>query len=224
MKAMILSAGQGSRLKPLTNHTPKVMIEVAGKPLICHHIEKLKACGIDDIVINLAHLGDKIKTHLGDGKQWGVSLHYSQEPTGGLETGGGLKQALPLLGDQSFIAINGDIYTDYDYSKLPSLTDQLAHLVLIPNPAHNPTGDFSLSEQGRVTDKHKEDYTFSGIALYHPKLLSSASEGKYSIVPLLNQAITNNLVSGEVYQGHWHDIGTSERLDTAREAYLRSNH
>ena len=218
MKAMILSAGRGSRLRPLTDHTPKVMIEIEGKPLIQHHIEKLRACGVTDIVVNLAHLGEKIVQYLGDGRHLGVKISYSKEPTGGLETGGGLAQALPLLGQHEFIAINGDVYSDFDYGKLPPINNQLAHLALVPNPVHNPMGDFSLDERGLLSQKREDHYTFSGIAVYHPALFANTQPGKFSVVPLLKQAMLNHQVSAEVYRGDWHDIGTIERLNHVREA------
>lgn len=208
---MILAAGRGERLKPLTNNKPKALIEVRGKPLIEHHIEKCAACGYSNIVINLAYLGNQIQDYLGDGRQYGVNISYSPEQEGGLETGGGIVNALPLLGDESFIVINADVYTDYNFSALPELGDKLAHLVLVNNPEHNQKGDFGL-KKNHLIDCQTSSHTFSGIALYHPKLFNDKQVIKQSIVPLIHQQVKNQRVSGEIYTGIWYDIGTPERL------------
>ena len=211
-KIMILAAGRGERLKPLTNTIPKALIEVRGKPLIIHHIEKCAASGYSDIVINLAHLGTKIQTALGNGKQWGVNITYSPEQSGGLETGGGIINALPLLGSNPFITINADVYTDYDFSSLPELDDQLAHLVLVENPEHNEKGDFALN-RNMLIENDTPTLTFAGIAMYHPQFFNQQQATRQSIVPLLREHATNHQVSGEVHRGLWYDVGTPERLD-----------
>lgn len=210
MKAMILAAGRGKRMMPLTQNMPKPMLKVAEKPLIEHHINNLKAAGITDIVINLAWQGDKIKDYFKDGSQFGVSINYSQEVEGGLETAGGIIQALPLLGD-SFIVINGDVYTDYDVSALKQLHLQSgeAHIVLIENPAHNPDGDFTLSHLSDESQK----YTFSGISRYHADFFKGLAHGVRPLGPILREKLNEHLVSTELYIGQWDDIGTPARLD-----------
>ena len=216
MKAMILAAGRGERMRPLTDTTPKPLVMVKNKPLIVYHIERLVAAGIVDIVINLAHLGEKIESALGDGSQWGVNILYSPEPEGGLETAGGILQALPLLGDEPFIVVNGDVWTDYDFSVLSSLTLNkcLAHLVLVDNPAHHPTGDFYLSSQSKVEEQGDSDVlTFSGISILHPHLFNGVSVGRSKLAPLFREAMLQYKVSGEYYAGDWQDIGTLERLE-----------
>ena len=221
MKAMILAAGRGERMRPLTDTTPKPLVMVKNKPLIVYHIERLVAAGIVDIVINLAHLGEKIKSALGDGSQWGANILYSPEPEGGLETAGGILQALPLLGDEPFIVVNGDVWTDYDFSLLASLKlDKcLAHLVLVDNPAHHPTGDFYLSSQAKVKEQGDSDaLTFSGVSILHPDLFNGVSAGRSKLAPLFRKAMQQHKVSGEYYAGDWQDIGTLERLDSLRNS------
>lgn len=215
MKAMILAAGRGERMRPLTDVLPKPLLTVSGKPLIVYHIEKLAAAGISDIIINIAYLGEKIRQALGDGSRWGVQLHYSQEPEP-LETGGALLHALSLLGDEPFILVNGDVWTDFDFSILiqHALTDH-ACLVLVNNPEHNHTGDFSLDQQ-RVIAKglSSATYTFSGIALVDPQLIIEYPE-KRTIFPLreaFTYAIAQNKLAAVTYQGQWCDVGTPERL------------
>jgi MurNAc alpha-1-phosphate uridylyltransferase len=212
MKAMILAAGLGSRMRPLTDVTPKPLLEARGIPLIVWHIEKLASQGITDIIINIAHLGYKIPEALGDGSKWGVNIQYSDEQEeGGLESAGGIVKALALLGDETFIVVNGDVFTDYDFldnKKLPE--GILAHLILVPNPMHNPKGDFALDGQ-MVLDKSQ--YTYSGIGYYSPKLFEGVSYGKSSSVPLLRKAMKKGKVTGELFEGKWLDIGTPERLE-----------
>jgi MurNAc alpha-1-phosphate uridylyltransferase len=209
MKAMILAAGRGKRMMPLTQNMPKPMLKVAGKPLIEHHINSLRAAGITDIVINLAWQGIKIKDYFTDGSQFGVNIHYSQEVEGGLETAGGIIQALPLLG-KSFIVINGDVFTNYDVSALTQLHLQRgeAHIVLIENPPHNPDGDFALSHLSLESQK----YTFSGISRYQADFFKGFGEGIRPLGPILREKLTEHLVSTELYIGQWDDIGTPERL------------
>ena len=211
MKAMILAAGLGSRMRPLTDVTPKPLLKVGGIPLIVWHLEKLAQQGITDIIINIAHLGYKIPETLGDGSNWGVTIRYSDEQEeGGLESAGGIVKALELLGDETFMVINGDVFTDYDFQDNKHLADDvLAHLVLVPNPEHNPEGDFAL-EGHKVHDI--KQYTYSGIGYYSPKLFDGVPYGKSSLVPLLREAMKEGKVTGEVYEGKWLDIGTPERL------------
>ena len=213
MKAMILAAGRGDRMRPLTDHTPKPLLEVAGKPLIQYHLEALHAAGVRELVINIAHLGERVRARLGDGAELGVRIHYSQEPEGALETGGGIHQALPLLGGAPFLVVNGDVWTDYRFTDLAqrSLGDDLAHLVLVPNPAQHPEGDFCLRE-GRVLNKGEPRYTFSGIGLYHPRLFAACTPGRFPLAPLLRKAMARGEVSGELHVGGWSDVGTPERL------------
>lgn len=217
MKAMILAAGLGKRMRPLTDTLPKPLLSVGGKPLLIYHLDRLCERGVTDLVINTAYLGDKIEAALGDGSAWGVSITYSreQEP---LETGGGLLQALPLLGDEPFLLINGDIWTDYPFERLLDLRlaeEQLGHLVLVPNPRHHRQGDFAL-DKGRLLHNSEldEGYTFSGISLLRPQLIGEYSERRHAF-PLreaLAEAIAQNRLGGEVYSGDWWDIGTPERL------------
>ena len=210
---MILAAGHGTRMKPLTDHTPKPLLKVGGKPLIVWHIEKLKRAGFKDIIINIAWLGDQIPKALGDGSQFGVHLHYSDEQAdGALETAGGIIKALPFFDNKPFLVVNGDVWCDYEYNNIITLKDnQLAHLVLVNNPEHNPGGDFSLSNQTVKTEGEKK-LTFSGIGYYHPDLFTEFPQGKRPLAPLLRKAMDNNKVSGESFTGDWRDIGTPERL------------
>lgn len=208
MKAMILSAGLGTRMRPLTNHTPKPLLEVGGKPLIVWHIERLKEAGFRDIVINVAYLGYKIIDYLKDGSKFGVNIEYSDEQNeGALETAGGIIKALPLLSD-TFLVINGDIWTDYPYNREFKLPEGiLAHLVLIDNPPHNLDGDFILDG----TDKK---YTFSGIGYYSKELFRDLEYGKRALAPLLFQAQKEKKLTTEYYSGKWYDIGTPQRLES----------
>lgn len=217
MKAMILAAGRGERMRPLTDHTPKPLLPAAGRPLIEHLILALVAQGFRDIVVNTAHLGEQIERHLGDGGALGAQIAYSRE-TEALETGGGIRQALPLLGDQPFLVINGDIATDFAFATLQRPLEGLAHLVLVPNPPHHPRGDFAL-EAGQVADAGTERHTFSGIGVYHPDLFRELAPGRFPLAPLLRAAMAERRVSGELYRGFWMDIGTAERLD-AYSAWL----
>jgi MurNAc alpha-1-phosphate uridylyltransferase len=213
MKAMILAAGRGVRMRPLTDARPKPLIEVRGKTLIARLIEALARSGVREIVINHAHLGHLIEAALGDGRSFGVTLRYSREAEA-LETAGGIAKALPLLGERPFIAVNGDIFCDFDFSTLVgrALGQDLAHLVLVANPPHHPEGDFSL--RGAEVDPDSEPkLTFSGIGLYRPELFKSIQSGsKGQLAPLLRAAMARKQVSGEVHRGVWHDVGTPERL------------
>lgn len=211
MKAMILAAGRGERMRPLTDRTPKPLLQAGGKALIEHLIEALRAAGFRELVINHAHLGEQLMTYLGDGERLGVKIVWSAEPTGALETGGGIFQALPLLGEEHFLVVNGDIWTDYPFARLPVSPASLAHLVLVENPPHHPAGDFVL-EGGRVHDGGGSRLTFSGIGVYHPDLFGGCRPGAFPLAPVLRDAMQRGQVSGERYSGGWIDIGTTERL------------
>lgn len=207
MKAMILAAGLGSRMRPLTNHTPKPLLVVGGKPLIVWHIERLRDAGFGEIVINVAYLGQQIIDHLGDGSQYGVNITFSDEQDeGALETAGGIVKALPLLSDV-FLVVNGDVWTDFTYDSSFELeSDRLAHLVLIDNPSHNLDGDFLLSGT-------QQRYTFSGIGYYSKAMFLDLEYGKQGLAPLLFRAMDEGQLSTEYYGGRWHDIGTPQRLE-----------
>ena len=220
MRAMILAAGRGERLRPLTDELPKPLVEVGGKPLIEYHLERLAAAGFREIVINQGHLGDLLPASLGDGGRWGIHIHWSDEQPEALETGGGIFKALPLLGGAPFLVLNGDLWTDYPLARLRAVKCDQAHLVLVPNPAHNPAGDFALLG-ARVSDEGEPRHTFSGIAVYHPRLFAGCSPGKFSVVPLLRSAMRDHLVTGELYEGEWNDVGTLDRL-LALHKYLGS--
>lgn len=211
MKAMILAAGRGERMRPLTDHTPKPMLQAAGKALIEYHIESLVRAGFTELVINHAHLGIQLEQALGDGSRYGARITYSAEGEGqALETGGGIYKALPLLDEAAFVVVNGDIYCDYDFSRL-KLPSGLAHLLLVDNPVHNPAGDFVLSD-GQVHSEGSNKLTFSGIGIYRPALFADCQPGAFALAPLLRRAMERGEVSGEHYPGLWMDIGTPERL------------
>lgn len=211
MKAMILAAGRGERMRPLTDHEPKPLLEVGGKPLIVHTIESLARAGFTELVINLSYRAKQIREALGGGENWGVSIAYSDEGPKALETGGGIHHALPLLGDAPFLVTNGDIWTRFPYQTLAGHSDALAHLVLVNNPAHHPDGDFAL-EDGRVILDGQPRYTFSGIGVYHPDLFRGQSPGPFPLAPLLRVQMAQGAVTGELYRGPWTDVGTPQRL------------
>jgi MurNAc alpha-1-phosphate uridylyltransferase len=210
MKAMILAAGRGERMRPLTDRIPKPLLPVGGSPLIVHHIEALAEAGLTDLVINHGHLGGHIESVLGDGSHWGVRIAYSPEGTA-LETGGGIFKALPLLGSQPFAVINADIWTDYDYCRLPRSLSGLAHLVLVDNPAHHASGDFALVD-GLARNEGAPRYTFSGIGVYRPALFDGCEPGAFPLAPLLRRACDRDAVSAEHHPGLWVDVGTPQRL------------
>ncbi|MBE9567780.1 MAG: nucleotidyltransferase family protein [Proteobacteria bacterium] len=210
MKAMILAAGRGERLRPLTDETPKPLIEVAGKSLIEYHLQNLAAAGIHDIIINTAWLAEKIHQQLGDGSDYGVSIQYSDEGTA-LETAGGIINALPLLGEEPFMVINGDIWCDLDLSTLKIKNNALAHLVLVNNPEHNAKGDFAL-EHGLIKNTGDSMYTFSGIGIYSPEFFAQQKHGSSALAPLIRNKTDLGLVSGQLYEGSWTDVGTTGRL------------
>jgi MurNAc alpha-1-phosphate uridylyltransferase len=211
MKAMILAAGRGERLRPLTDHTPKPLLAAGGRPLIEHTLVALVKGGITDIVVNTAHLGEQIEDYLGDGGRFGARITYSPEGEA-LETGGGILRALPLLGDRPFLVVNGDIATDFPFARLLDQPKGLAHLVLVPNPPHHSKGDFALAA-GLVHDAGPKRHTFSGIGVYRPELFAGCRAGRFPLAPLLRAAMPEGKVSGELYEGFWMDIGTVERLE-----------
>lgn len=222
MKAMILAAGKGERMRPLTLHTPKPLVPVAGVPLIEYHLRALAAAGFNEVVINHAWLGQQIEDHLGDGSRFGLSIQYSPEGEP-LETGGGIFRALSLLGDDAFLVVNGDIWTDYDFSVLHQPINGLAHLVLADNPPHHPKGDFTLID-GKVQDGEPDaqTLTYSGIGVLHPQLFDGCSDGAFKLAPLLRNAMAKGEVTGERLKGHWVDVGTCERLAEA-EALIEAS-
>ena len=223
MKAMILAAGRGERMRPLTDHTPKPLLKVAGCALIEHTISQLVAGGYTDIVINHAHLGQQIVDYLGDGQRYGANIQYSPEGELGLETAGGIINALPLLGQGVFLVVNADIATDFPYAQLHKLKLDLAHLVLIDNPAHHPQGDFGLDNHGQIGMHLSERLTFSGIGLYHTDLFKGLESGSRKLGVLLREAIEAGRVSGQYFPGFWMDIGTPERLQALAALSWTSN-
>ncbi|MFO1204564.1 MAG: nucleotidyltransferase family protein [Burkholderiales bacterium] len=217
MRAMILAAGRGERMRPLTDTVPKPLLAVGGKSLIARHVENLAAAGIRDIVVNHAHLGSMIEEHLGDGSTFGVVLHYSREGIA-LETAGGIAMALPLLGDEPFVVVNGDVYCEFDFAALllrvagMRFSDSTAHLVLVDNPPHHSLGDFALVS-GRLSNAGEHRLTYSGIGLYSPRLFAGITPGaKAPLGRLLRQAADAGTLTGEHFQGRWEDVGTPERL------------
>ena len=220
MKVMLLAAGRGERMRPLTEELPKPLLVAGGKSLIEHHLTSLVAAGFEDIVINVAYLGKKIADTVGDGQKLDLNIKYSYEGDEPMETAGGIIHALPLLGDDPFLVVNADIWTDYPFARLQKPIENLAHLVMIDNPSHHPNGDFFLSN-GKLTNDGETKFTYSGIGVYSPKFFHGVSPGKRPLLPLLKRAITNNAVSAEHYDGAWKDIGTPERL-LELDHYLRN--
>jgi len=220
MKAMILAAGRGERLRPLTDRTPKPLLPIRGAPLIVHQIRWLQAVGIHEIVVNLHHLGEKIERVLGDGARLGVHIHYSREPDL-LDTGGGIRNALPYLGAEPFVVLNGDIWTDYPFGNLLAIETDNAHLVLTPTPAHKAKADFHLEAVAgvdRVRRGVADDLTYCGIALVHPALFTGAPAGAFPLTDLLFPGADAGRLTGEVFEGTWFDIGTPDQLELARTA------
>jgi N-acetyl-alpha-D-muramate 1-phosphate uridylyltransferase len=219
---MVMAAGRGERLRPLTDRLPKPLVPVAGKPLIVYHLEALAKAGIRDVVINLSWLGDRIQEALGEGHGYGVHIHYSEEGPVPLETGGGIFKALPLLGPEPFLVVNGDVWTDIDFGAL-ALEDREralgrhngadARIVLVPNPAHNVRGDFALDGDAVLErDVTRPSYTYSGVGIYRPELFAGCSPGKFPLLPLLQRSIAARRLRGQVHQGDWCDVGSIERL------------
>lgn len=209
--ALIFAAGLGERMRPLTDATPKPLLDVRGKPLIVWHLEKLARAGVRDVVINTSHLAAQFPAKLGDGSTWNLRIRYSFEGPEPLDSGGGMFRALPFLGHEPFLAVNGDIFTDFDFSTLPQNPLWAAHLVMVDNPPQHPNGDFVLRDD-RLFDEPTPRLTFAGIGVYRPSLLDGRSDGKFSIVPILRDAMRRNEISGEHYRGVWNDVGTPERL------------
>lgn len=222
VKAMILAAGRGERLRPLTDTTPKALVEVQGRCLIDWHLDRIAQAGIRDVVINLGWLGHRVRQHVGDGSGWGVNVQYSDEGESVLETGGGIHRALPALGDAAFLVVNADIFTDMPVTGIHLEPNHLGHLVLVPTPGYRDHGDFAL-EGGRVGNDGSRDLTFSGVAVYRPALFQDCAAGRFSIVPLLRAAADNGKLQGSQYDGIWADVGTAERLAAANGAEARSS-
>ena len=220
---MILAAGRGERMRPLTDELPKPLLEVNEKPLIVYHIEKLAASGFEEIIINIAHLGYKIPECLGDGSAWGIKITYSDEQeSGALESAGGIIKALPLLGDEPFLVLNGDVFCDYNFKPDFNLGNSLAHLILVDNPLHNTNGDFGL-ENTYVLNEASVNYTFSGIGYYNPQMFQNLKCEKSALAPILREYIKKQKVSGELFLGLWHDIGTPQRLDDINRILLKDD-
>ena len=209
--ALIFAAGRGERMRPLTDHSPKPLLYVRGKRLIEYHLEKLAAAGVSDVVINTSYLAQQFAPALGNGSRWGLRLHFSYEGATPLETGGGMLQALPLLGNAPFIAVNGDILTDFNFSALPQTLPKLAHLIMVDNPPHNPSGDFSLVD-GLLHDGISLKQTFAGIGVYRAELLGGQTAGRFPLAPILRRAMVRGDISGEHYRGDWTDVGSPTRL------------
>lgn len=220
MKAMILAAGLGTRMRPLTDRTPKPLLCVAGMPLIEHHVRNCVRVGITEIVINHAYLGEQIENYLGDGSHFGCSIEYSREGEP-LDTGGGIFRALPLLGEQPFIAMNADVWTDYPLENFLNIDPACAHLVMTDNPQQHPHGDFYLRDDLLSETGIGSKLTWTGLRVINPALFADCSDGAFSIVPLLKRAMAMGLVTGEYYGGRWFDIGTPERLCEINELLAR---
>jgi MurNAc alpha-1-phosphate uridylyltransferase len=209
---MLLAAGRGERLRPITDTLPKPLVAIAGKPLIVYHLEALARAEVRDVVINLSWLGEKIRATLGDGSRYGVRIAYSEEGPVPFETGGGIHRALPLLGSAPFLVVNSDVWTDMDFSRVLTLEeDAEARLLLAPNPPHHARGDFGL-EDDLVVERDDDRFTYTGIGLYRPGFFAGCTPGKFSLLPLLRRAIAARRLRGEVYRGEWLDIGSPERL------------
>lgn len=224
MRALIFAAGKGERMRPLTERTPKPLLEAGGKPLIAWHLEKLAALGVREVVINTSWLAHCFEPALGDGSRWGLRLHYSYEGPEPLETGGGMHRALQVLGSDPFLLVNGDIWTDFDFARLPTAPRGLAHLVMVDNPPQHPRGDYTLDDKGILHAAGESTLTYSGIGVYRPELLDGWREvigdapgvddnpPRFKIAPLLQAAMRRGHISGEYHSGHWTDVGTPERL------------
>ena len=220
MKAMVLAAGRGERMRPITDKLPKPLVPVAGKPLIDYHLERLAAAGVRDVVVNLSWLGERIRAALGDGGDYGLSISYSEEGPVPLETGGGIFKALPLLGPGPFLVVNGDTWSDIDYSHLALEDGANGRIVLVPNPTHNLRGDFGV-EGDFVVDRPTDRFTYSGVGAYRPEFFDGCSPGRFPMLPLLKRAIAARVLRGELHGGEWCDVGTPERL-AALDAEVRA--
>jgi MurNAc alpha-1-phosphate uridylyltransferase len=211
MKAMLLAAGRGERLRPITDSVPKPLVQVGGRPLIAWHLAALSRAGIREVVINLSWLADRLRAALGDGSAYGVSITWSDEGPVPLETGGGICRAVPLLGPGPFLVVNADIWTDIDFATLALANTSLAHLVLVPNPAHNARGDFGL-DGDRIVSRDTDRFTYSGVGLYRAEFFAGCTAERFPLLPLLNRAIGEGRVTGELHRGAWSDVGTAGRL------------
>ncbi|MCC7254783.1 MAG: nucleotidyltransferase family protein [Dokdonella sp.] len=211
-RAMIFAAGRGERMRPLTDTTPKPLLEVGGKRLIEHHLEKLAAIGIAEVVINISHLAEQFPAALGDGSRWGLRIHYSDEGPVPLETGGGIRHALPLLGAAPFIGVSGDILSDFDYARLPAEPTGLAHLVMVPNPDFHPRGDFWLDGDRLNEDEQGERLTFGNIGVYRAELLADQPDARFKLLPMFQRAMRAGRLSGERHDGWWSNLGTPAQL------------
>lgn len=219
--ALILAAGLGERMRPLTAHTPKPLLEVNGKPLIVHHIEKLAAADVRYIVINTSHLAGRFPEALGDGSRWGVRLRYSYEGTAPLETGGGMLHALPLLGPEPFIVVSADIWSEIDYAALPREPRGVAHLVMVPNPVFHPAGDFALADgrlYGDDAPASAERLTFGNVGVYRRQIVENEAPGTFKLLPMYRRAIAEGRLDGEKFDGFWRNVGTPAQLDELRGA------
>lgn len=224
MKALVFAAGLGERMRPLTDTTPKPLLEAGGRPLIAWHLEKLAGLGVREVVVNTSWLADRFPATLGDGGRWGLRIHWSYEGATPLETGGGMLRALALLGDAPFLAVNGDVWTDFDFAALPRAPRGDAHLVMVDNPAHHPRGDFVLEADGRLRAGDGPRLTFAGIGVYRPELLrgwrdvvgdapgAALDPPRFPLAPLLRAAMTRGAVAGQHHRGRWTDVGTPDRL------------
>lgn len=215
-RALVFAAGRGERMRPLTQATPKPMLRAGARMLIEYHLQRLAAAGVREVVINTSHLAEQFPAALGDGSRWGLRIHYAYEGPEPLETGGGMLNALPLLGAAPFIAVNGDIWTDFDFSTLPQNPPGLAHLVMVDNPPQHAAGDFALRD-GQLHDEANRRLTFAGIGIYRPELLARHAAGRFSIVPILRAAMRAGKVTGTHHRGEWSDIGTPQRLAELNE-------
>jgi len=211
MKAMVLAAGRGERMRPITDTLPKPLVRVAGKPLIAWHLEALARAGVREVVINLSWLGEKVRAALGDGAAFGLQLHYSEEGPVALETGGGILRALPLLGPEPFLVVSGDLWTDIDFARVTLEPDAQAHLVLIPNPPHHLRGDFGL-RAGWVVNTDRDRLTYANVGIYRPEFFAGCPQGRFPLIQPLARAIAAGRVRGEIHHGEWCDVGTPERL------------
>jgi len=212
LKVMLLAAGRGERMRPLTDEKPKPLLEVGGQPLIVWHLQRLARAGFADVVINLSWLGEQIAAALGDGSRFRVRIQYSREPWPALETGGGIHHALPLLGTSPFLLVNGDVHADIDFASLRLRPGDLAQLVLVPNPPQHPDGDFRLDPQGRIQAGTGEQLTYSGVGVFDPALFDGCEPGRFPLLPLLLKARAAGRLGGQKHTGHWLDIGTPDRL------------
>jgi N-acetyl-alpha-D-muramate 1-phosphate uridylyltransferase len=210
-RAIVLAAGRGERMRPLTDSCPKPLLAVRGKPLIVYHLEQLSRLGVQEVVINISWLGGAIRAALGEGARWNLHLRYSDEGDTALETGGGIFRALPWLGPAPFLVVNGDVHTDFDFGALALPPESLGQLVLVPNPAHHPQGDFAL-QAGSVLEQGAPRWTYAGIGLFHPGLFEGCTPGRFPLRPLLQRAIAAGRLHGQLHHGAWSDIGSAERL------------